>query len=181
MCGIFCKIVSHQEVGLQDVKKICFVCLGNIVRSPLAESLFKSYAEKLGVGHLYAVDSAGMSDWHVGEPPDLRMRRVAARYGVSYDGHARHFRKTDLDEFDLILVMDQDNYDELLYLNPSPEQLDKVRFLREFDPEGGPRVEVPDPYYGGAEGFELVYEVIDRSVRGLLGKLENSGAMNDPL
>jgi protein-tyrosine phosphatase len=174
MCGIFCQIVSHQEVGLQDVKKICFVCLGNIVRSPLAESLFKSYAEKLGVGHLYAVDSAGMSDWHVGEPPDLRMRRVAARRGVTYDGRARHFQKSFFDRFDLIVVMDKDNYDDMLYLGLSQAQMEKVRFLREFDPEGGQRAEVPDPYYGGSEGFEMVYDVIDRSVRGLLRELRVS-------
>ena len=154
--------------------KICFVCLGNIVRSPLAESLFKYHADKMGVGDKYEIDSAGMSDWHVGEPPDLRMRRVAAQHGVPHDGSARHFRKADLDRFDRILIMDEDNYDDIRYLNPTPEQLGKVHFLRAYDPEGGPRAEVPDPYYGGVEGFELVYAVIERSVQGLLKVLEAS-------
>ncbi len=163
-----------MEVRVQKHKKICFVCLGNIVRSPLAESLFKYYAERFGVGDEYEVDSAGMSDWHVGEPPDLRMRRVAAGRGIPYDGRSREFKTSDFERFDLILVMDQDNYDDLLYLDPSPEQISKVHFLREFDPQGGPRAEVPDPYYGGVEGFEMVYDIVERSVLGFLETLEQA-------
>jgi len=159
---------------MAPVSNICFVCLGNIVRSPLAESLFKYHADRRGVGHQYQVDSAGMADWHAGEPPDLRMRRVAAQHGVPHDGRARGFRKADLERFDLILIMDEDNYDDIRYLEPSEEQLGKVHFLREYDPEGGPRQEVPDPYYGGIEGFEMVYEVIDRSVQGLLDYLDKN-------
>ena len=158
---------------MSPVTNLCFVCLGNIVRSPLAESLFRYYADRNGVGNKYRVDSAGMADWHTGEPPDLRMRRVAAKHGVPHDGTARSFLREDLDRFDLILIMDKDNYEDILYLDPSKEQLSKVHFLREFDPEGGPREEVPDPYYGGIDGFEMVYEVIDRSVQGLFNVLEN--------
>ena len=157
-----------------SVTRVCFVCLGNIVRSPLAKSLFVYHANQAGVGQRYEVDSAGTSDWHVGEPPDLRMRRVAARRGVSHEGRARQFRKPDFDRFDLILVMDEDNYDDLRQMDPSPEQLQRVHFLRDFEPSGGLRVEVPDPYYGGNDGFETVYEIIDRSVRGLLDVLENN-------
>jgi protein-tyrosine phosphatase len=159
---------------MASATNICFVCLGNIVRSPLAESLFKYYANQRGVGRKYQVDSAGMADWHAGEPPDLRMRRVASKHGVPHDGRARVFRKDDLDHFDLILIMDEDNYDDIVYLNPSEKQLGKVHFLREYDPEGGLREEVPDPYYGGMDGFEMVYQVIDRSVQGLLDYLENN-------
>jgi len=158
---------------LSPVKRLCFVCQGNIIRSPLAKSLFVYYASLEGVGHHYEVDSAGTSDWHVGEPPDLRMRRVAARHGVPHDGRARQFTQSDLDRFDLILVMDEDNYDDLRLLEPTPRQMKKVHYLREFDPAGGSRLDVPDPYYGGSEGFEVVYEVIDRSVLGLLQQLEN--------
>jgi protein-tyrosine phosphatase len=121
-----------------------------------------------------------MSDWHVGEPPDLRMRRVAMKNGVPHDGRARHFRRSDLDDFDLLLVMDEDNWDDIRYLHPTPEQMGKVRFLREFDPSGGLRVEVPDPYYGGADGFETVYKIIDRSVLGLLDSLQNGNSNLDP-
>jgi len=152
---------------------LCFVCLGNIIRSPLAKSLFVYYADREGVEHHYEVDSAGTSDWHVGEPFDLRMRRVAARHGVPHDGRARQFTQADLDRFDLILVMDEDNYDDLRLLEPTPQQMKKIHYLREFDPAGGSRQDVPDPYYGGSEGFEVVYEVIDRSVLGLLQQLEN--------
>jgi protein-tyrosine phosphatase len=74
-----------------------FVCLGNIIRSPLAKNLFIYHAARTGVGHQYEVDSAGMSDWHVGEPPALRMRRVAMKHGVPHDGRARHFHRSDLD------------------------------------------------------------------------------------
>jgi protein-tyrosine phosphatase len=151
---------------------LCFVCQGNIIRSPLAKSLFIYHADKSGAGQKYVADAAGTSGWHVDEPPDPRMRRVAARHGILYDGRARQFKKSDFDRYDLILVMDEDNYDDLRMLVPSPDQLNKVRFLREFDPSGGLRLEVPDPYYGGMDGFEMVYEVINRSVVGLLEYLE---------
>jgi protein-tyrosine phosphatase len=164
-----------QEAILSPVIRICFVCLGNIVRSPLARTLFLYHAQQAGTGQKYEVDSAGTSDWHVSEPPDLRMRRVAARRGIPHDGRARQFRPVDFNRFDWIVVMDEDNYDDLRLLDPTDEQMQKVHFLREFDPQGGPRVEVPDPYYDGSDRFELVYEVIDRSVRGLLASLEGQG------
>jgi len=163
-----------SEVILSQVTRICFVCLGNIVRSPLAKALFIYQTQQAGVGQKYEVDSAGTADWFVGEPPDLRMRRVAARHGISHDGRARQFRPVDLDRFDWIVVMDEDNYDDLRLLEPTSKQMQKVHFLREFDPQGGPRVEVSDPYHDGVERFELVYEVIDRSVRGLLDRLEKT-------
>lgn len=146
------------------------------MRSPLAKSLFIYHANQAGIRYKYEVDSAGTSGWHVGEPPDPRMRRVAARRGVPHDGRARRFRKPDFDRFDLILVMDGANYADLRDLSPSPEQLQKVQFLRDFGPSGGSRLEVPDPYYGGVDGFETVYEIIDRSVRGLLDDLENNSS-----
>jgi protein-tyrosine phosphatase len=159
-------------VLLTSAKKVCFVCLGNIIRSPLAKSLFVYHTHREGIGYRYEVDSAGTSDWHVGEPPDPRMRRLAAQHGVPHDGRARQFRISDFDRFDLILVMDEENYDDLRLLGPTPQQFKKIHYLRDFDPAGGPSLEVPDPYYGGREAFEQVYEVIDRSVRGLIKKLE---------
>lgn len=155
--------------------RICFVCLGNIVRSPLAKSLFVHLAHRAGVSHKYEVDSAGTSDWHIGEPPDLRMRRVAARYGLNYDGRARQFRREDFDRYDLIIVMDKDNREDLYLLNPTPEQKRKIHLLRRFDPQKGSDEDVPDPYYSGMGDFEQVYEIIERSVRGLLEALEGQG------
>lgn len=158
---------------MKSVTRICFVCLGNIVRSPLAENLFLQIAIEAGVVENYDVDSAGTSAWHVGEEPDLRMRRVADQQGMQYNGRARQFQRRDFDRFDMIVAMDTQNRSDVLGMARSPEQRDKVFLLREFDPYGGPNVSVPDPYYGGIDGFSEVYQVIERSCRGLLAELEN--------
>jgi len=154
-------------------RRILFVCLGNIVRSPLAEGLFRHLAAERGVADKYEVDSAGTSAWHIGEPPDPRMRKTAAKHGVHYNHVGRQFRRDDFRKFDLILVMDHANYAALLALNPDPTEKAKIHYLREFDPQGGPEAEVPDPYYGGMDGFERVYRIVERSVRGLLDALES--------
>lgn len=151
---------------------ICFVCLGNIVRSPLAENMFIHLAELEGVGEKFVADSAGTSAWHVGEQPDPRMRRVAAEHGLDYDGRSRQFERKDYDRFDLIIAMDQENHKSLLQKARSSEQQAKLHLLREFDTMGGSQLSVPDPYYGGQEGFETVYQIIERSCRGLLQALE---------
>ncbi|MEA2007603.1 MAG: low molecular weight protein-tyrosine-phosphatase [Chloroflexota bacterium] len=151
--------------------RICFVCLGNIVRSPLAENLFMSLAEEAGVAQKYQVDSAGTSAYHVGESPDPRMREVARGHGLTYDGHSRQFLRDDFQNFDLIIAMDAHNRRDLRRLAFSMEDGEKVSLMREFDPQGGPNAGVPDPYYGGAEGFESVYEIVERSCRGLLEHL----------
>ncbi len=158
----------------QRPTRILFVCLGNIIRSPLAEALFRHHAQARGVADKYEVDSAGIGPWHVGEHPDPRMRQVAAQRGLVYDHIARQIRPDDFEHFDLILVMDHENWAHLAaMLAKRPDLRRKIRFLREFDPEGGPRAEVPDPYYDeGLKGFERVYDIVDRSVRGLLDALE---------
>lgn len=143
------------------------------MRSPLAENLFKHFAENAGVIHKYAVDSAGTSTWHVGERPDSRMRRVAAQHGFKYDGRARQFQHQDFDRFDLIVAMDGNNRSDLLGMARTPQQQEKIRLLREFDPDGGENSAVPDPYYGGIDGFEEVYQIVERSCTGLLGALED--------
>jgi protein-tyrosine phosphatase len=153
--------------------KICFVCTGNIVRSPLAENLFLHQAEQAGVDGRYQVDSAAIGPWHVGEPPDRRMVQVAAGHGLHYSGRARQIRKSDLQEFDLLIVMDRDHLDELLALAGSADVRDKLHLLREFDPlavEAG-QLEVPDPYYGGTGGFEDVLDMVERACDGLLDEI----------
>lgn len=157
---------------MSSITRICFVCLGNIVRSPLAENLFLYLSELAGVAEKYVVDSAGTGAWHSGESPDLRMRRVAKRHGLDYDGRARQYRPADFDRFDLIVVMDMENRANLMRLARSQEHREKIHLLREFDPFGGQQVSVPDPYYGGREGFEEVYQIIERSCRELLTTLE---------
>jgi protein-tyrosine phosphatase len=148
------------------------VCLGNIVRSPLAENLFMHLAKQVNAGDGYEVDSAGTGAWHVGEPPDGRMRQVAARRGLHYDGRARQFLRRDFERFDLIIAMDQENRRDLLRLVPTPGQQSKIYLLREFDPSGGAQASVPDPYYGSIDGFEEVYDIVERACRGLLNTLE---------
>lgn len=153
--------------------RICFVCLGNIVRSPLAEHMFLTLAKEAGVAQKYEVDSAGTSAYHVGESPDPRMRRVARGHGLIYDGSSRQFRRNDFKNFDLIIAMDTQNRRDLRRLAFSVEDGEKVHLMREFDPQGVPNAGVPDPYYGrGSEGFEEVYQIVERSCRGLLEYLE---------
>ncbi len=153
--------------------RICFVCQGNIIRSPLAKNLFTRLALQAGVAERFSVDSAGTSGWHVGERPDPRMLRVAARHGLEYDGRSRQFQRSDFDRFDLIVAMDTENRLDLLSLASSPQQVAKIHLLREYDPLGGTNFSVPDPYYGRADVFEEVYQVIERSVQGLLSALKD--------
>jgi protein-tyrosine phosphatase len=155
------------------LNRICFVCQGNIIRSPLAKNLFEQLARQAGIGDRFTADSAGTSGWHVGQTPDLRMLRVAARHGLDYDGRARQFQRSDFDRFDLIMAMDAENRLDLLAMANSPDQAAKIHLLREYDPMGGKNVSVPDPYYGRADGFEEVYQVIERSVQGLFSALKD--------
>ena len=151
--------------------RLLFVCLGNIIRSPLAENLFRYQVEQAGVDGNYSVDSAGTAAYHVGEPPDSRMQRTAESHGVSDGGTARQVQKSDFDEFDWIVAMDRQNRRDLLQIAGSPEKQAKVRLMREFDPEQDDP-DVPDPYYGGPDGFENTYQIVERSVHGLLEALE---------
>lgn len=156
--------------------KILFVCLGNIVRSPLAENLFRHLVQKAGLSHKYEAASAGTGAWHVGEPPDERMVRVAARHGLHYTGSARQFKQEDFARFDLIIPMDRDNRAHLFSMARGATEQEKIHLLREFDPQGSLNAGVPDPYYGGMDGFEEVYTIIERSCRGLLLALEEGRA-----
>ena len=153
--------------------RILFVCLGNIVRSPLAEKLFEAYVVKNGLDAKYEVDSAGTSAWHANERPDARMREVAAQHGFSYDGRARQIHPSDLQRFDRILVMDRENQAKVMEMAMDADQEAKIQLLREYDPHAGHETSVPDPYYGGSDGFERVYNIIDRSVQGLFNALED--------
>jgi protein-tyrosine phosphatase len=153
--------------------KICFVCQGNIIRSPLAEHLFRHLAEEQGVSEKYQLDSAGTSAYHAGEAPDRRMRQVAARHGFEYTGQAKQFWRQNLDDYDLIIVMDQNNREILASMAEDQDHMGKIRMMREFDPQGNSDQDVPDPYYGGLEGFEKTFQIVKRSAKGLLEALES--------
>jgi len=151
---------------------ILFVCLGNICRSPLAEGVFLHRARELGASERFRVDSCGTGGWHAGERPDPRMLAVATERGVELPSLARKLDpRADLG-FDLLVPMDAMNRADLLEAGAAAK---RVRLLRSFDPAASGRadheLDVPDPYHGGPEGFETVYEMVDAAVRGMLEDL----------
>lgn len=146
---------------------ILFVCLGNICRSPLAEGVFRDRVAKRGLTDRFEIDSAGTGGWHVGEPADARAAMVAESHGVTLESRARQVSEDDLARYDYVIAMDRDNLAELERMAAGMEDGAEIHLLREFDPSGGGD-EVPDPYYGGASGFEAVYDMVSRSCDGLL-------------
>ncbi len=151
--------------------RILFVCLGNICRSPMAEGLFRRELERRGIDHLVEVDSAGTGSWHIGEPPDGRAQRAIARRGVDISAlRGRQVKRADLDAFDLILAMDAENLSDLMAL-ANEEQMQRIRMFLDFAPERVER-EVPDPYFGGEEGFEHVLDLLEEAARGLADHVE---------
>lgn len=156
------------------MKKILFVCLGNICRSPLAEGVFLHLAEQAGRGDEFEVDSCGTGSWHAGEHPDPRSQAIARAHGIKLNHRARQFDRADFKNFDLIIAMDRDNKSDLLsFSNIKPEERVKIKLLREYDPQANGDLDVPDPYYGGADGFEEVYKIAERSAKELLKSLNN--------
>jgi len=149
--------------------KILMVCLGNICRSPLAEGILKS---KLN-SDFFIVDSAGTSGHHVGELPDKRSVEVASKYGIDItDQKSRKFTKEDFKKFDLIFAMDESNYQDIISMSDDENDIRKVKMiLNELFPEENRNV--PDPYYGGNQGFENVYKMLDESCSILSSKLMN--------
>jgi protein-tyrosine phosphatase len=157
----------------KDGRKVAvsFVCMGNICRSPTAEAVMRHLVREAGLDHAIVLDSAGTGDWHVGEDRDRRSRAVAQRRGMPIVGPARQFAHSDFDRFDLVLALDEENARDLRHLAPTDEARAKIRLLREFDAEAGSGAEVPDPYYGGPEGFEHVFDICLSACRGLLEHL----------
>ena len=117
------------------------------------------------------LDSAGTGEWHVGEPRDPRSSAVGQRRGMPLYGRARQFQPEDFAKFDYVLAMDKQNRDALLELAPDDDDAAKVHLLRSFDPHSPPEADVPDPYYGGAQGFDTVFEICEAACRGLLAEL----------
>lgn len=137
---------------------VLFVCLGNICRSPLAEGVFRSVVESRGLGDTFRIDSAGTGGWHAGSAPDPRSVAIAAHHGVDISGQkARKVRFDDFRDFDLILGMDRSNVEDLRELAP-PDARHRVHLYLDY--AGRRAGDVPDPYYGGPEGFADVYRMI---------------------
>jgi protein-tyrosine phosphatase len=156
---------------MPDPIRVQFVCLGNICRSPLAKVVFRDKVEQAGLADHFDIVSSGTGNWHVGEKADDRMRKTAQRNGLSLEEHrASQFEAEDLERFDHIFVMDKSNLNDVLHLDEDDEHGGKVRLFREFDPEPGD-YQVPDPYHGGRQGFENVYDIVDRTADLLLHRL----------
>ncbi|MDM9580722.1 low molecular weight protein-tyrosine-phosphatase [Nostoc sp. GT001] len=163
--------------------KLLFVCLGNICRSPSAENIMNHLIEEAGLSDRILCDSAGTSSYHVGSPPDRRMSAAAAtKLGIKLRGQARQFLKSDFQDFDLILAMDQENYENILTLDRTKQYQHKVRLMCEFCSRHT-LTEVPDPYYGGQEGFNQVIDLLIDACEGLLTKVksEELGVMSEEL
>jgi protein-tyrosine phosphatase len=156
--------------------RLLFVCLGNICRSPTAEGVMRELLRREHVDGV-EVDSAGTGAWHVGEPPDARATEAADRRGIELSGTARQVTTADFDRFDLLLAMDRENLRVLRRLAPDEQARSRVRLLREFDPaaEGRAELDVPDPYYGGARGFDEVLDMVQAACAGLLAQLRRDG------
>lgn len=149
---------------------VLFVCLGNICRSPLAEGIFRHQAEISGLADRFEVDSAGTGAYHTGEPPDSRSIAVAAAHGVRLTGTARQVTVGDFGRFDVIVAMDGSNRRSLRRLRDGRA---RIVMMRDYDPEAGDP-DVPDPYYGGPDGFERVYRILERACEGLLDELADA-------
>ncbi len=163
--------------------RLLFVCLGNICRSPTAEGVMRALVAEAGLQERIELDSAGTGAWHVGEPPDRRATAAARRRGIALGGVARQVQPSDFEGFDLILAMDSSNLSDLRRLAPDESARARVRLLREFDPAANPDgdtnadahtngdLDVPDPYYGGPDGFDRVLDLVHRACAALLERI----------
>lgn len=150
--------------------RVCFVCTGNICRSPTAHGVMRAVVERAGLGDRVEVDSAGVSGYHVGELPDPRSRRAAAARGLRLEHRARLIAPADFLRFDYLLAMDGGHKRALERLAPSGARASIVLF-RDFDASAGSDRDVPDPYYGGEAGFDEVLDMCERACEGLLQHL----------
>jgi protein-tyrosine phosphatase len=152
--------------------------MGNICRSPTAEGVMRRLLREQGLEDAVEVDSAGTGGWHLGMPPDARATAAARSRGITLDGAARTVAPRDFDDFDLILAADRGNLRDLRALAPRAAWA-RIHLLREFDPasDGSADLDVPDPYYGGDEGFEDVLDLVDAACRGLLDTLRADGRL----
>ena len=158
--------------------RLLFVCMGNICRSPTAEGVMRGLLREQGLEHAVEVDSAGTGAWHEGSPPDSRATAAARSRGIVLDGAARIVERGDFERFDLILAADRRNLRDLRAAAPAGARA-RLHLLREFDPasDGAPDLDVPDPYYGGDDGFEHVLDLVEAACRGLLDELRADGRL----
>jgi protein-tyrosine phosphatase len=154
--------------------RICLVCLGNICRSPMAEAVLRAKLKEAGLGDAVRVDSAGLGGWHVGDDADRRALAALAQRGYQLRHAARQFDAAWFAERDLILALDRSNLSALRRLAPDAATADRIRLLRSYDPEAGDDLDVPDPYHGGADGFEHALDLVERACARLVAELSRT-------
>ena len=157
--------------------RVCFVCLGNICRSPTAEGVMRHLVERAGLTSEVEVDSAGTAAYHAGEPPDARSRAAAKARGMTVGGKARQFKTKDWDRFDYVVALDRSNFADLSAAAPTKQARSKLHLLRSFDPASPEGAAVPDPYYGGADGFEEVLDLCESACTGLLERIRREAGL----
>ncbi|KOV65631.1 protein tyrosine phosphatase [Streptomyces sp. AS58] len=148
--------------------RVCFVCTGNICRSPMAESVFRTRVAEAGLDGTVEVDSAGTGGWHEGDPADPRTVAVLREHGYGTEHTARQFQASWFSRLDLVIALDEGHLKALRRLAPTEQDAAKVRLLRSYDPAAGDDLDVPDPYYGGMDGFEECLEMVEAASEGLL-------------
>ena len=151
---------------------VLFVCLGNICRSPVAEAIFRNSIEEMGAKESFIVDSAGTGSWHVGKAADSRMRLAAKQRNIQVTSIARQINENDFKHFNYILAMDNSNLQNILNLKNRESASDyaKIHTIQEFSSKFTEK-EVPDPYFGGEDGFRHVIDILEDSVNGFLGTI----------
>ncbi len=159
---------------VRPTKRVLFVCLGNICRSPAAEAIFRKLVETRGLSEHFEIDSAGTASYHTGKQADSRMREAASRRGYELTSLARTLTPRDIRDFDLIVAMDRENFRSCHQLTGSPSP--HIRLLSEFLDDKWP-TDVPDPYYGGPEGFEFVIDMLEAASPRILASLQNEGTL----
>ena len=153
--------------------RVLFVCLGNICRSPTAEGVFRQLVEREGLTNSIEIDSAGTGSWHVGEPPDSRAQQEARRRGIDLSGlRGRQAKPADFERFDYVVAMDKANHRDLLAICPQGREA-RLHLFLDFAPHLK-QTDVPDPYYGGVQGFQLVYDLVEEAAHGLLRDIRSS-------
>ena len=158
---------------MEAAYRICFVCTGNICRSPMAESVFRARIAEAGLDALVEVDSAGTGGWHQGDGADPRTVSVLEENGYDSSHTARQFQPSWFSRLDLVIALDTGHLKALRRLARTPEDAAKVRLLRSYDPAAGDDLDVPDPYYGGLDGFEECLEMVEAASTGLLAAVRH--------